>query len=219
MIGAPSVITKTVDGQKMEPFERVEARAPEEYIGSIIDILGQRKGSMLDMSAADGEGFVEVRYLMPTRGLLGVRSQMLTVSRGTAMVDSTFDSFQPFAGDMPAREKGSLLAFDDGVATPFAMVSAQERGLMMIEPKIDVYRDMIVGIHQRPGDLRVNVCKMKQLTNMRSSGSDNTVKVVPPVEVTLESAVEYIAVDELIEVTPSELRMCKKAGWDKKTKK
>merc|ERR1719183_3478028 len=183
MIGAPSVITKTVDGQKMEPFERVEARAPEEYIGSIIDILGQRKGSMLDMSAADGEGFVEVRYLMPTRGLLGVRSQMLTVSRGTAMVDSTFDSFQPYAG-----------------------VSAQERGLMMIEPKIDVYRDMIVGIHQRPGDLRVNVCKTKQLTNMRSSGSDNTVKVVPPVEVTLESAVEYIATDEVIEVTPGELR-------------
>lgn len=174
---------------------------------------------MLDMGAPDNEGFVEVHYLMPTRGLIGVRSSMLTASRGTAQIDSTFDSFQPYAGDMPSRDKGSLLAFDDGVSTPFAMVNAQERGLMFIDPKVDVYRDMIVGIHQRPGDLRVNVCKTKQLTNMRSSGSDNTVKVVPPVELTLESAVEYIATDEVIEVTPTELRMCKVRGWDGKSDK
>lgn len=220
MIGPPTVITKTDDsGATLEPYELVEARAPEEYMSQVIDLLNQRKGMMQDMLPKDQEGFSEVKFSVPTRGMVGIRSQLLTATRGTVQLDSVFDSFKEWAGDLGTDGQGSLLAFEDGTTTAFAMANAQDRGKLFIEPRTEIYRDMIIGVHQRPGDLHVNVCKGKALTNMRASGSDSTIKIVPPLDLTLESAVEYIGPDEVVEVTPNALRMAKVPGWDAKNKK
>jgi len=219
MIGAPTVIYKKgPNGEKLEPFEEVECTVPEEYVGAVVDILSRRKGSMLDMTVSGQEGTTTIKYLLPTRGILGLRNACLTATRGTAVLDSIFHDYLPFAGEIEARDKGSLLAYEDGTVTPFGIVGAQDRGLLFVPPRIDVYKDMIIGIHQRPGDLKVNVCKQKALTNMRAAGSDNTVKLTPPIDLSLDSMVEYINEEEVVEVTPGFMRMSKRQGWDKKTK-
>jgi GTP-binding protein len=219
MIGAPTVIYKKgPNGEKLEPFEEVECTVPEEYVGSVVDILSRRKGSMLDMTVSGQEGTTTIKYVLPTRGILGLRNAALTATRGTAVLDSIFHDYLPFAGEIEARDKGSLIAYEDGVVTPHGIQGAQDRGLMFVPPRIDVYKDMIIGIHQRPGDLKVNICKQKALTNMRASGSDNTVKLTPPIEMSLDSMVEYINEEEVVEVTPAFMRMAKKQGWDKKAK-
>lgn len=210
MIGPPSVIERDVDGKKCEPFELVDVTVPNEYSGSVVDILNKRKGEMQEMGPSEGsEGMTRVKYLVPTRGMIGVRSALLTATRGTVVLDTIFDSYRPSAGKIEQREKGSLLAFEQGVSNPFGISSAQDRGRMFIEPKEEVFQDMIVGVHQRPGDLQINVCKTKALTNMRASGSDDNLKIVPPLELNLDIAVEYIQEDELVEVTPSKVRMLK----------
>jgi predicted membrane GTPase involved in stress response len=152
-------------------------------------------------------------YLVPTRGMIGIRSALLTATKGTLVLDTIFDSYKPVVGAISQREKGSLLAFEEGTANPFGIAGAQDRGRMFITTKSDVYKDMIIGVHQRPGDLAVNVCKTKALTNMRAAGNDDTVKVIPPLELNLDIAVEYIQEDELVEVTPTMIRMLKHPDW------
>jgi GTP-binding protein len=213
-IGPPSVIEKVIDGEKCEPFESVDITVPNDYASSVVDILNKRKGEMLEMGPAEGsEGQTLVRYLIPTRGMIGVRSQLLTATKGTMIMDAVFDSYRPLAGPIAQRERGSLLSFESGVANTFGITGAQDRGRLFIGPKDEVYEDMIIGVHQRPGDLAINVCKMKQLTNMRASGSDDTIKLTPPLELNLDIAVEYIQDDELVEVTPTKVRMLKHPEW------
>lgn len=212
-VGPPVVIYKTNEetGKEEEPFEMVEVRVPEEYAGSMIDLFNQRNGELQDMGLDDGsESMSVIKYLIPTRGMLGLRSEMLTASRGTAIIDAVFDSYRPkIAGDIQVRDKGSLLAFEDGVVTSFGLENAQDRGKLFLKAGEDTYKNMIVGIHQRPGDLPVNVCKTKALTNMRSATKGITVGITAPIEMGLDACVEYLASDEILEVTPSTLRMAK----------
>jgi GTP-binding protein len=219
-VGPPVVIYKANEetGAMEEPFESVEVRVPEEYSGSVIDLFNTRNGELLDMGLDDGgESMSVIKYLIPTRGMLGLRSEMLTATRGTAIIDAVFDSYRPkIAGDIQNRDKGSLLAFEDGTTTTFGLENAQDRGKLFVKPGVEVYKNMIVGIHQRPGDLAVNICKTKALTNMRSATKGITIGLVSPVELSLDSAVEYLASDELLEVTPSAFRMAKNPDLLKK---
>ena len=212
-VGPPVVIYKTNEetGKVEEPWESVEVRVPEEYAGSVIDLFNQRNGELVDMGLDDGgEAMSVVKYLIPTRGMLGLRSEMLTATRGTAIIDAVFDSYKPrIPGDVQSRDKGSLLAFSDGVVTTFGLENSQDRGKLFVSAGRDVYTNMIVGIHQRPGDLAVNICKTKALTNMRSATKGITTGIVAPIELSLDAAFEYIASDEILEVTPSTFRMAK----------
>lgn len=220
-VGPPSVIYQTNEetGAVEEPWEAVEVRVPEEYVGGVVDILNQRKGELTDMGLDEGEGMNIVKYLVPTRGMLGLRSSLLTATRGTAITDSVFDSYRPkIQGDIQGRDKGSLLAFADGVTTTFGLEGAQDRGKMMVGPSEDVYKGMIIGVHQRPGDLEVNVCKTKALTNMRSANKGISTGLVSPIEMSLDACVEYLAVDELLEITPTKFRMAKNPEMGKKKK-
>lgn len=220
LIGPPTVIEKKIDGQVCEPFEQVDVTVPNDFTSAVVDILNKRKGEMKEMGPAEGsEGQTQLRFVVPTRGMIGIRSALLTATKGTLVLDTIFDSYRPVVGAIQQREKGSLLAFEDGTANPFGIIGAQDRGRLFVGPKTDVYKDMIIGVHQRPGDLAVNVCKTKQLTNMRAAGSDETIKLTPPLELNLDIAVEYIAEDELVEVTPTQIRMLKHPehkNWAKK---
>merc|ERR1712125_202549 len=218
-VGPPTVILQTNEetGQVEEPWEAVEVRVPEEYVGSVVDTFNQRKGELQDMGLEEGEGLSVIKYLIPTRGMLGLRSNLLTVTRGAAIIESVFDSYKPkVQGEILGRDKGSLLAFSDGTCGTFGLEGAQDRGKLMISPGDDVYKGMIVGIHQRPGDLEVNVCKTKQLTNMRASGKDNKSALQGIVDMTLDSCVEYLAPDEILEITPTKMRMAKNPDMNKK---
>ena len=218
-IGPPEVIIKTGDdGKKQEPYDAVEVQVPDEYASNVVDLLNRRKGEMQDMGKTDVGDYTYVKYLLPTRGSIGLRTNLLSATRGTAVIDSNFDSYRAFAGDIEARDKGSLLAFEDGEATSHGLLGAQDRGQLFATPKTAVYKDMVVGVHQRPGDLRVNVCKQKQLTNMRSATKGIVEGLSPPLELTLDSAVEYISEEELVEVTPESIRMAKQRGWNDKKK-
>jgi GTP-binding protein len=222
-IGPPSVILKTnpETGKVEEPWESLEVRVPAEYIGGVVDLLNQRKGELVDMGVEEGSGFSLVKYLVPTRGMLGLRSNLLSATRGTALIDSVFDSYRPrIAGEIQGRDKGSLLSFADGPATTFGIEGAQTRGKMMVKSQDEVYKGMIIGIHQRPGDLEVNISKMKALNNIRSANKSITTGIVAPVEMSLDACVEYLAADEILEVTPSIFRMAKNPAMaGKKTKK
>ena len=219
-IGPPSVIMKEDDkGNKLEPFEKVEVRVPEEYVGSVVDMFNNRQGTLVDMGIDDGDGGMSVvTYIIPTRGMLGLRSGLLTATRGTVIIDSVFDEYKPVVKEIQGKEKGSLLAFSAGTSNTFGIQGAQDRGNLFISPNDEVYKGMIVGIHQRPSDLEVNVCKTKALTNMRSAGKDNYVGIVPPLELTLDGAVEYLSSDEILEVTPTKLRMAKNPAVSGKKK-
>jgi GTP-binding protein len=215
-VGPPTVIYQENEetGKIEEPWEAVEVRVPEEYCGSVIDMFNNRKGELVDMGLE--ESMNVIKYVVPTRGMLGLRSSMMSATRGTAIVDSVFDSYKPrITGDIQSRDKGSLLAFSDGSITPFGMEGAQTRGKLMSGTGDDVYKGMIVGIHQRPGDLEVNVCKTKALTNMRSATKGITIGIVSPIEMSLDACVEYIAADEILEVLPSCFRMAKNPNMAK----
>lgn len=219
-VGPPSVIMQTNEetGDIEEPWEAVEVRVPEEYVGSVVDTFNTRKGELQDMGLDEGEGSMSVvKYLIPTRGMLGLRSNLLTVTRGAAIIESVFDSYRPkVAGEILGRDKGSLLAFSDGACASYGLEAAQERGKLMISPGDDVYKGMIIGIHQRPGDLEVNVCKAKQLTNMRASGKDTKTALQGIVDMTLDTCVEYLSPDEILEITPTKMRMAKNPNMNKK---
>lgn len=224
-VGPPTVIYQENEetGKTEEPWEAVEVRVPEEFLGGVVDLLNQRKGELQDMGLDDvggGEKMSVVKYLVPTRGMLGLRSSLLTATRGTAIIDSVFDSYRPkIKEDIMNRDKGSLLAFADGQITTFGIEGAQDRGKMFVKPQEDTYKGMIVGIHQRPGDLEVNVCKTKALTNMRSANKGITVGISAPVDMSLDACVEYLAADEILEVTPSLFRMAKNPAMQGKKAK
>lgn len=239
MVGCPQVIEQVVDGQKMEPFELVDVELPEEASGSVIDMLNQRKGNMLDMGSPTSEGLITIQYEVPTRGMVGVKSRLLSATRGLAVMTTTFAGYRPHVGEFGGRDRGNLLCHEQGEANSFGLMKAQERGVLFsgasrdwkattrryplstphsllpapppaTGPNDPVYTDQIIGIHARPGDLKVNICKTKQLTNMRAAGKDDNTNLIPPKEMSLEEAVEYIIDDEFVEITPDAIRMGKR---------
>lgn len=215
MVGPPKVISKKVDDKLFEPFEIATVEVPEEHMGPVVELLGKRRGQMFNMENVGSEGTTVVNYKIPTRGLLGLRNAILTASRGTAILNTIFDSYGPWAGDINTRDQGSLVAFEDGTTTSYALASSQDRGKMFVAPGADVYKGQIVGIHQRPGDLSLNVCKKKAATNVRSN-KEQTVVLDTPLEYSLDDCIEYIQEDELVEVTPQSIRMCKNPKFSKK---
>ncbi|CAD5170865.1 unnamed protein product [Musa acuminata subsp. malaccensis] len=215
MVGPPKVINKYIDDKLLEPFEIATVELPEEYMGPVVELLGKRRGQMFDMQGVGSEGTSLIKYKIPTRGLLGLRNAILTVSRGTAVLNTVFDGYRPWAGDISTRDQGSLVAFEDGSTTSYALFSAQERGQLFISPGMEVYKGQIVGSHQRPGDLSLNVCKKKAATNIRSN-KEQTVVLDSPLSYSLDDCIEYIQEDELVEVTPLSIRMCKNPKLTKK---
>ncbi|TJX53834.1 hypothetical protein E8P77_25375 [Soehngenia saccharolytica] len=217
MVGPPKVINKRVNDKLFEPYEIAIVEVPETYVGSVVELLGKRRGQMLDVQATGQENTTVVKYKMPTRCLLGLRNAILTSSRGTAILNTVFDEYGPWAGDVSTRDQGSLVAFETGTTTTYALMSSQERGQMFVGPGVDVYKGQIVGIHQRPGDLSLNVCKRKAATNVRSN-KESTVVLDAPLDFSLDDCIEYIQEDELVEVTPLSVRMCKNPKIVKRTK-
>jgi len=220
-VGPPSVIyiQNEETGKMEEPWEAVEVRVPEEYVGGVIDMFNTRKGELQDMGVDEGDSMSIIKYLVPTRGMLGIRSAMLSATRGTAIIDSVFDGYKPkIAVEIQGRDKGSLLAFQDGQVTSFGCESAQTRGKLFCQSGDEVYKGMLIGMHQRPSDLEVNVCKTKALTNMRSATKGITVGITAPVELSLDQCVEYLAADEILEITPTMFRMAKNPAMGKKAK-
>ena len=208
-VSKPEVLYKDINGAKHEPMEMVTVDVPEEFVGVVIQKLGSRKGEMVDLAPSKG-GYTRVVINIPSRGLIGYRSEFLTDTKGNGILNSVFDGYLPYKGDIPSRPQGSLIAFESGEAVPYGMYNAQERGGLFINPGTKVYAGMIVGRNARYGDMEVNVCKKKQLTNMRASGSDDSLKLVPAQILSLEEALEFITDDELVEVTPQNLRLRKK---------
>jgi GTP-binding protein len=208
-VGKPEVIMKEIDGVRHEPVEEVQVEVAEEHMGTVIELLGRRKGIMENMSH-DDSGSVNLIYKVPTRGLLGFRSTFLTSTRGTGILHTIFAGYEPYMGEMETREVGSLVNMEAGSSTNYSLEPAQSRGALFVGPGVDIYEGMIVGRHSRPGDLPLNVTKRKQLTNFRADGKDDAVRLIPPVDVNLDFAIEYIADDELVEVTPKNIRLRKK---------
>ncbi len=208
-VSKAEVIYKVIDGERQEPYELVDIEVESDYQGAVVELLGQRKGTMRDMRFND-DGTVHFVYHVPTRGLLGFRQQLLTSTRGTGIMNTLFAGYQPYAGEVQTRMFGSLIAWEQGTATSYGLYGAQERGQLFIGSGTDVYEGMVVGQHIRDEDLEVNVCKKKQLTNMRSSGADEALRLDVPRNLSLDDCIEYLADDELLEVTPNSLRIRKR---------
>ena len=209
-VGRPRVVFKDVDGQRQEPYEILTIDVEEANQGSVMEELGARRGELQDM-IPDGKGRVRIEYRIPARGLIGFQSEFLTLTRGTGVASHIFDSYDALKGDIEDRRNGVLVSQDNGPAVAYALWKLQERGRMFVSPGEELYEGMIIGIHSRDNDLSVNPIKQKQLTNVRSPGTDEAVRLTPPIELTLERAVEFIADDELVEITPKSIRLRKKA--------
>ncbi|MGY0230847.1 translational GTPase TypA [Longispora urticae] len=207
-VGKPQVVTKQIDGKLCEPVERVTIDAPEEYLGAITQLLATRKGRMEHMTN-HGTGWVRMEWLVPSRGLIGFRTEFLTDTRGTGIMHHVFEKYDNWFGELRTRNNGSLVADRAGVVTAFAMTNLQERGSMFVEPTTEVYEGMIVGENSRSDDMDVNITKEKKLTNMRQSTSDETEKLVPPRKLSLEQSLEFCREDECVEVTPTAVRIRK----------
>jgi GTP-binding protein len=208
-VSRPEVIFKEVDGQRLEPIEQVEIEVSEQYQGTVIELMGQRRGIMRDMSYRD-DGTVHLMFHVPTRGLLGFRQTFLTSTRGEGLMNTLFFGYEPLVGELSTRTNGSLIASESGVATTFGLHNAQDRGQLFIGATMEVYAGMVIGQHIRERDLEVNVCKRKHLTNIRSSVADEALRLDPPRVLSLDDAIEYINDDELVEVTPKTFRLRKK---------
>ncbi len=209
MVGKPEILTKTIDGKLREPLEVLVVDCPESFVGVVIEKLGQRKGKMSKM-VNHGSGRVRLEFHVPSRGLIGLRSEMLTDTKGTAIMNSLFHGYIEWQGDIPTRPTGSLVADRPGRATGYAIWNLQERGEIFITPGTEVYEGMIVGENARDADLNVNIVKEKKLTNMRASTADEAIRLVPPRILNLEQAIEFIRDDEFVEVTPQSIRLRKK---------
>ena len=207
-ISKPKVITKEIDGVLMEPFERVHVEVPEEYSGTVIEDLSKRKGEMTSLSTSE-HGLTTLSFLMPTRGLMGYRNDFLTRTSGLGVLTSIFESFGPWKGELAGRTRGVLISNSPGKANGYALFALQERGSLFVKPGDEVYEGMIVGEHARDNDLIVNATRAKQLTNIRAAGSDENILLTPPRKFTLEQAIDYIADDELVEITPNFIRLRK----------
>ncbi|MBA9078163.1 MULTISPECIES: translational GTPase TypA [Rufibacter] len=206
-VGQPQVIFKEENGQKMEPMEHLVVDVPEESAGKVIELVTQRKGDLLIMEPKGDLQHLE--FNIPSRGLIGLRNNVLTATAGEAIMNHRFIAYEPFKGTIPGRINGSLIAMETGPGTAYSIDKLQDRGVFFVEPGEDVYMGMVIGEHSRQNDLTVNIQKGKQLTNMRASGSDNNVKIVPKKQFSLEEAMEYIQKDELLEITPKSIRMRK----------
>lgn len=209
MVGRPEIVTKTVDGTRMEPVEHLTIDVPEIYTGVVIEKLGPRKGEMTKMHN-HGSGRVRLEFRVPSRGLIGLRSEMLTETRGTIVMNTLFDGYIPYQGEIPQRPTGALISDRQGITTTYSLNGIQERGVLFVGPTVDVYEGMVIGEHSRDNDLDVNVVREKKLTNMRASSADDAIRLVPYKTLNLEQAIEFIAEDELVEVTPKNLRLRKK---------
>ncbi len=207
-VSTPKVLYKEIDGQLCEPVERLLIDVPETSMGAVMEKMGERKGELVQM-APQGER-MKLEYLIPARGLLGYRNDFLTDTRGEGIMNSVFDSYQPFKGEITRRHTGSLVSFDTGEAVGYGIFKVQDRGTMFITPGTAVYEGMIVGWSPKGEDINVNVCKKKQLTNTRASGSDDALRLIPPQILSLEGCLEFLADDELLEVTPESLRLRKR---------
>jgi len=208
-VGKPQVVTKTIDGKLHEPVERLTIDCPEEFLGAVTQLIqGNRKGRMETMTN-HGTGWVRMEFVVPSRGLIGFRTEFLTMTRGTGIAHAVFEGYEPWYGELRTRTSGSLVADRPGAATPFAMMNLQERGVMFVQPTTEVYEGMIVGENSRSDDMDVNITKEKKLTNMRSSTSDVTETLIPPRQLSLEQALEFIREDECVEVTPDTVRIRK----------
>ncbi len=209
-VSRPEVITKQVEGETHEPYESLTIDVPTEYQGAIMEKLGSRRGDLKHMMS-DDKGRVRLDYIIPSRALIGFHTEFLTLTSGTGIMHHVFSHYGPAAkGEIPHRQNGVLISNQQGVALAYSLFNLQERGRMLIAPQTDVYEGMIVGLHSRDNDLVVNVCKAKQLTNIRAAGSDENIILTPPIQLSLEQALEFIEDDELVEVTPSAIRVRKK---------
>ena len=207
-VSQPQVIYREVSGQPCEPFEYLVLDVPDESVGSCIERLGQRKGEMQDMQAGIG-GRTQLEFVVPARGLIGFRGDFIRITRGEGIMNHSFLEYRRFCGDLETRYNGTIIAIEEGVSTFYALKNAEDRGVIFITPGTKVYKGMIVGEHNRPQELELNVCKTKQLTNHRSATGDELVQLQAPVEMSLERALEYIGSDELVEITPKSVRLRK----------
>jgi GTP-binding protein TypA/BipA len=207
-VGKPRVVTRDVGGAVHEPFERATVDIPEEFVGAVTSLLSQRKGAMLDM-VNHGTGWVRLEWRIPSRGLVGVRTEFLTETRGTGILNHVFDGYGPWVGEIRHRQKGVLVADRSGVTTTYTLIDLEARGVLFVDAGVDVYEGMVIGENARPDEMNVNPTKEKKLTNMRASGSDNTERMTPPTVLSLEQALEFIADDEAVEVTPKSIRLRK----------
>lgn len=208
-VSNPVVIYKEIDGVKCEPIERLTVDIPDEFTGTIMDSIIARKGEMVNMEPT-AQNYTRLEFLIPSRGLIGYRSEMLTATKGTGVINSILEKYEPYKGDIQPRNRGTLIAWENGTSITYGLFNAQERGTLFIGAGIEVYEGMIVGENARQEDIVVNVCKKKHATNTRASGSDDALKLVPPKEMSLEQCLDFIADDELLEVTPNHLRMRKR---------
>ncbi|HBF20571.1 MAG TPA: translational GTPase TypA, partial [Cryomorphaceae bacterium] len=201
------VIIKEIDGVKMEPIEELSIDLPDEVSGKAIEAITMRKGNMLQMVPKGDQMHLE--FEVPSRGIIGLRNYLLTATAGEAIMSHRFKEFQPYKGDIPGRQNGSLISLETGTAIPFSLNNLQDRGKFFIPPNEDVYEGQVIGENSRAGDLNVNVTKAKKMSNMRSSGADDKVRIAPPIIFSLEEALEYIQGDEYVEVTPKSIRLRK----------
>ncbi|KAB2966025.1 GTP-binding protein TypA [Zoogloea sp.] len=208
-VGRPRVVFKEIDGVKSEPYEMLTVDVEEDHQGGVMEELGRRRGELQDMQP-DGKGRVRLEYRIPARGLIGFQGEFLTMTRGTGLASHVFDDYGPMGGTLAERRNGVLISQNDGEAVAYALWNLQDRGRMFVSPGDALYEGMIIGIHTRDNDLVVNPIKGKQLTNVRASGTDEAVRLINPIQLTLESAIEFIADDEIVEITPKSIRLRKR---------
>ena len=209
LVSRPKVIFKDIDGVKCEPIETLSVNVPDDSVGNVIEKIGRRKGEMVNMEPAE-PGHTKIEFTIPARGLIGYRTEFLTDTKGEGRMSSVFKDYEPYKGEIQARTRGVIVAFEAGTSITYGLYNAQLRGELLIGAGIQVYEGMIVGINSRNEDISINVCKEKHLTNTRASGSDDALRLVPPVKMSLEQSIEFIADDELVEVTPENIRLRKK---------
>jgi GTP-binding protein len=207
-VSKPEVILREIDGKRQEPMEYLVIDVPSEYQGTVIEKMGPRKGEMVAMHQLGD--VVRLEFAIPARGIIGLRGELLTETRGTGVITHTFHGYAPYKGDIPGRKNGVLIAMEHGETTGYSLDALQPRGVLFVGPGVEVYGGMIIGQHAKDNDLDVNPCKGKKLTNVRASGSDDALKLSPPRILTLEQALEFIDEDELVEVTPTSIRLRKK---------
>lgn len=209
LVSRPKVIFKDIDGVKCEPIETLSVNVPDDSVGNVIEKLGRRKAEMVNMEPAE-PGHTKIEFTIPARGLIGYRTEFLTDTKGEGRMSSVFKDYEPYKGEIQARTRGVLTAFEPGTSITYGLYNAQLRGELLIGAGVEVYEGMIVGINSRNEDISINVCKEKHLTNTRASGSDDALRLVPPLQMSLEQSIEFIADDELVEVTPTNIRLRKK---------
>jgi GTP-binding protein len=216
-VGKPEVIVKEIGGVDYEPYEFLVVDVPHSHIGPVMELVGSRRGEMTKM---DGKGaYAHLEFLIPARGLIGLRSRLMSATQGEAIMHHNFHDYRPLKGEIPSRGNGVMVSMARGQAVGFSLDNLQQRGIMFVQPGDDIYEGMLIGENSRSGDMVVNPCKEKKLTNMRASGSDKNILLKPPRLLTLEIALEYIEADELVEITPSKIRLRKKVLTEERRKR